>query len=110
MVDRIWSFRICLVFCFYRKNSDFAIWKAQFIYVLLYYSHARQIISKTYWTFPSEIIAAPFVIVAIIGVIVLAILLNRIATFNDCPEAAAELRKQIKQAKEDLSEKGIKFD
>ena len=69
-----------------------------------------QIILKTYWTFPSEIIAAPFVIVAIIGVIVLAILLNRIATFNDCPEAAAELRKQIKQAKEDLSEKGIKFD
>lgn len=58
----------------------------------------------------SEIIAAPFVIVAIVGLIVLAILVNRIATFNDCPEAAAELRKQIKQAKEDLSEKGIKFD
>ena len=52
----------------------------------------------------------PFVGVAIVGVIVLAILINRIRTFNDCPEAAAELRKQIAQAREDLTAKGFKFD
>lgn len=57
----------------------------------------------------SEIIAAPFVVVGIIGIIVLSLLIRRIATFNDCPEAAVELRNQIKQAKQDLTLKGFNF-
>jgi hypothetical protein len=31
-------------------------------------------------------------------------------SFRDCPEAAAELRSQIIQAREDLSSKGLKFE
>jgi len=58
----------------------------------------------------SEILLAPVVFVAIIGVVLLSILIRRISTFNDCPEAAAELRKQIEQAREDLTSKGFKFD
>lgn len=58
----------------------------------------------------SEILLGPFVGVAVVGLIVLAVLVNRIRTFNDCPEAAAELRKQIAQAREDLTAKGFKFD
>jgi len=58
----------------------------------------------------SEILLAPIVLVAVIGVILLSILIRRISTFNDCPEAAAELRKQIEQAREDLTSKGFKFD
>jgi len=58
----------------------------------------------------SEILLAPIVFVAIIGVVLLSILIRRISTFNDCPEAAAELRKQIEQAREDLTSKGFKFD
>ncbi len=34
----------------------------------------------------------------------------RVATFNDCEEAAAELQKQISEAREDLRSKGFKFD
>lgn len=33
----------------------------------------------------------------------------RVATFNDCEEAAAELQKQITEAREDLRDKGFKF-
>lgn len=35
--------------------------------------------------------------------------LYRVFTFNDCPEAAAEIQKQIDEAKADLSAKGFKF-
>ena len=31
-------------------------------------------------------------------------------TFNDCDEAAAELQKQISEAREDLRKKGFKFE
>ncbi|XP_054909609.1 dolichol-phosphate mannosyltransferase subunit 3 [Poeciliopsis prolifica] len=33
----------------------------------------------------------------------------RVATFNDCDEAARELQEQIKEAKEDLRRKGLKM-
>lgn len=35
--------------------------------------------------------------------------LYRVFTFNDCPEAAEEIQKQIEEAKADLSAKGFKF-
>nr|XP_034307799.1 LOW QUALITY PROTEIN: dolichol-phosphate mannosyltransferase subunit 3 [Crassostrea gigas] len=38
------------------------------------------------------------------------IVLYRVSTFNDCKEAAEEIQQQIKEAKEDLSRKGFKFD
>lgn len=37
-------------------------------------------------------------------------ILYRVFTFNDCPEAAAEIQRQIKEAKADLTAKGFKFD
>lgn len=37
-------------------------------------------------------------------------ILYRVFTFNDCPEAAAEIQRQIKEARADLSAKGFKFD
>lgn len=36
-------------------------------------------------------------------------ILYRVFTFNDCPEAAEEIQKQIKEAKDDLTAKGLKF-
>lgn len=35
--------------------------------------------------------------------------LYRVFTFNDCPEAAEELQKQIEEAKKDLAAKGLKL-
>lgn len=37
------------------------------------------------------------------------IVLYRTFTFNDCPEAADEIQRQIKEAKEDLAAKGLKL-
>lgn len=37
------------------------------------------------------------------------IILYRVFTFNDCPEAADEIQKQIEEAKADLKTKGLKF-
>jgi hypothetical protein len=39
----------------------------------------------------------------------LGLLIFKVATFNDCPEAAAELRKEIEQARKDLVQRGFKF-
>lgn len=36
-------------------------------------------------------------------------ILYRVFTFNDCPEAAAEIQKQILEAKADLTAKGLTF-
>jgi len=57
-----------------------------------------------------QVFWAPFVLVAIIAVVVLAELIRGIRNFKDYPEAAEELKKQIIQAREDLTSKGFKFD
>lgn len=38
------------------------------------------------------------------------VVLYRVYTFNDCVDAATELKMEIKNAKEDLQSKGFKFD
>lgn len=43
-----------------------------------------------------------------LAVLVLLTLIQRVRTFRDCPEAAAELRKQIEEAKSDLKSQGFK--
>jgi dolichyl-phosphate mannosyltransferase polypeptide 3 len=48
--------------------------------------------------------------VLLFGIYSVVVILYRVATFNDCPEAAEELRRQVVQAKADLSSKGIKFE
>lgn len=51
----------------------------------------------------------PVYIVVGFGVYSLVVIVYRVATFTDCPEAAAELEQQIKEAREDLKRKGYEF-
>ncbi|RNA08613.1 dolichol-phosphate mannosyltransferase subunit 3-like [Brachionus plicatilis] len=51
----------------------------------------------------------PVAFVAIFGVVSLLIIIYRVATFNNCDDAAKELTKEINQAKKDLEVKGFKF-
>ena len=55
------------------------------------------------------ILLLPVLLVGVFGVVSVAIIAYRVYTFNDCAEAASELQQQIKQAKNELSLKGIKF-
>jgi len=58
----------------------------------------------------SQILLGPVALLALVAVVVLAILVQRVRTFNDCPDAAKELIAQIKVAREDLASKGFKFE
>ena len=42
--------------------------------------------------------------------ILLSLNVSRVATFNDCEEAAKELQEQISEAREDLRKKGFNFE
>lgn len=57
-----------------------------------------------------EILLLPMVLVAVFGVVSIAIIAYRVYTFNDCLEASEELQRQIKEAKADLAKKGLKLD
>ncbi|XP_039978189.1 dolichol-phosphate mannosyltransferase subunit 3 [Xiphias gladius] len=52
----------------------------------------------------------PLYLLVSFGCYSLATVGYRVATFNDCEEAAKELQGQIKEAKEDLRKKGLKMD
>ncbi|XP_065937659.1 dolichol-phosphate mannosyltransferase subunit 3 [Magallana gigas] len=56
------------------------------------------------------VLISPLLAVGIFGLVSAVIVLYRVSTFNDCKEAAEEIQQQIKEAKEDLSRKGFKFD
>ncbi|KAM4630316.1 dolichol-phosphate mannosyltransferase subunit 3 [Polymixia lowei] len=51
----------------------------------------------------------PLYLLVSFGCYSLATVGYRVATFNDCEEAAVELQEQIKEAKEDLRKKGLKI-
>ncbi|CAL8298065.1 unnamed protein product [Lota lota] len=51
----------------------------------------------------------PLYLLVTFGCYSLATVGYRVATFNDCDDAAKELQAQIKEAKEDLRKKGFKF-
>ncbi|XP_071356697.1 dolichol-phosphate mannosyltransferase subunit 3 [Trachinotus anak] len=51
----------------------------------------------------------PLYLLVSFGCYSLATVGYRVATFNDCEEAAKELLEQIKEAKEDLRKKGLKI-
>lgn len=57
-----------------------------------------------------EILLLPVFLLAVFGVVSIAIIAYRVYTFNDCKEASEELQRQIKEAKADLTKKGLKFD
>lgn len=52
----------------------------------------------------------PVILVAGFGVVSVAIIGKRVWDFNDCHEAADELKKQIVEAKADLTKKGLKLE
>ncbi|KAF4100688.1 hypothetical protein G5714_018884 [Onychostoma macrolepis] len=51
----------------------------------------------------------PVYLLVVFGCYSLATVGYRVATFNDCENAAKELQAQIKEAKEDLKKKGLKI-
>ena len=52
----------------------------------------------------------PVILVAGFGLVSVAIIAKRVWDFNDCQEAAEELKLQIKEAKADLTSKGLKLE
>ncbi|XP_067125993.1 dolichol-phosphate mannosyltransferase subunit 3 [Centruroides vittatus] len=52
----------------------------------------------------------PVYCLALFGFASLGIIIHRVYTFNDCPNAAAELKKEINEAREDLKKRGFMFD
>lgn len=52
----------------------------------------------------------PLLLILIFGFVSLGIVIYRTLTFNDCPEAAEELKKQISEARRDLESRGMKFE
>ncbi|KAF2896355.1 hypothetical protein ILUMI_09818 [Ignelater luminosus] len=57
----------------------------------------------------SVILYSPIIFVVLFGVYAAMVVLYRTFTFNNCEEAAVELQKEIKEAREDLSKLGFKF-
>ncbi|XP_071815564.1 dolichol-phosphate mannosyltransferase subunit 3-like [Apostichopus japonicus] len=51
----------------------------------------------------------PIYLLVVFGSYSLATIGYRVATFNDCDEAAESLKQEIKEAREDLTRKGFKF-
>ena len=60
-------------------------------------------------TFHSLVMPLPIILVTVFGLVSILVILYRVATFNDCVEAAEELKQQIQEAKKDLSSKGMTF-
>ena len=58
---------------------------------------------------PSLALWWPVGAAAVFAVYCACVIAYRVATFNDCPEAAEELQREIADAKEDLKKKGIKL-
>ncbi|XP_065667216.1 dolichol-phosphate mannosyltransferase subunit 3 isoform X2 [Hydra vulgaris] len=56
------------------------------------------------------ILISPVLLLALFGFVSVVIIMYRVATFNDCIEAAKELKRECEEAKKDLMSKGIKFD
>ncbi|XP_006824180.1 dolichol-phosphate mannosyltransferase subunit 3-like [Saccoglossus kowalevskii] len=55
------------------------------------------------------VLPLPIYLVIAFGCYALAVVGYRTATFNDCVEAAEELKEEIMQAKADLKKKGLKM-
>jgi dolichyl-phosphate mannosyltransferase polypeptide 3 len=60
--------------------------------------------------YPYLVLLWPIGLVAAFGIYSVAVIAPRVYDFNDCQEAAEELRRQIKEAKTDLRMKGLECD
>ena len=61
-------------------------------------------------TTSNVILLAPFVALVVFAVYSVLVIAYRVVTFNDCPEAAAEIKAEIVEARKELSDKGMKFE
>lgn len=52
----------------------------------------------------------PLYLIIAFASVSLAIIGYRVATFNDCKDAATELKKQLEEARKDLKKRGFRFD
>ena len=52
----------------------------------------------------------PVGLVLLFGLYSVVVIAKRVYDFNDCPEAASELHRQIREAKADLKSKGLNCD
>ncbi|KAG4073167.1 hypothetical protein HA402_002556 [Bradysia odoriphaga] len=69
----------------------------------------KQIQSGVFDNWMFEIKLAPLILIILFGAYAAFTVLYRVFTFNDCPEAAEELQRQIKEARDDLTSKGFRF-
>uniref|UniRef100_A0A2H1VSM5 Dolichol-phosphate mannosyltransferase subunit 3 n=1 Tax=Spodoptera frugiperda TaxID=7108 RepID=A0A2H1VSM5_SPOFR len=55
------------------------------------------------------IIVSPLIFVILFGLYAVSVILYRVFTFNNCEDAAKELQEEIKEARRDLQEKGLRW-
>lgn len=55
------------------------------------------------------VLVSPAVFVLLFGLYAVTVILYRVFTFNNCEEAAKELQEEIKEAREDLLDRGLKW-
>ena len=79
------------------------------VIVSTWYAVLTQNIGNLAIDYPNATFLWPVGLVLLFGIYAVTVIVHRVATFNDCTEAAEELQKQIKEAKEDLRDKGLKF-
>ena len=75
----------------------------------VWFSVITQNIGNLAIDYPNLTFLWPLLLLVLFGLYSVFVICYRVVTFNDCPEAAEELQKQIKEAKEDLKKKGLKF-
>ncbi|KAL3851690.1 hypothetical protein ACJMK2_015417 [Sinanodonta woodiana] len=56
------------------------------------------------------VVLFPFYLLVVFAGYSLIVIGYRVATFNDCQEASEELKKQIQEAKQELTSRGFKFE
>ena len=85
-------------------------WVTGFILIMgIWFSVLTQNIGNVSIDYPNLTFLWPVLLLILFGIYSVLVICYRVVTFNDCPEAAEELQKQIVEAKEDLKKKGLEF-
>lgn len=93
-----------------RKMTKLMEWLALLTVIIgVWFTILTQNIYNLAIDFPNASFLWPLGLVVLFGLWALTVIVYRVITFNDCQEAAEELQQQIKEAKEDLKKKGLKF-
>ena len=85
-------------------------WLTAIVLILaVWFSVITQNIGNLAKDYPNLTFLWPLVLLVFFGIYSVLVICYRVVTFNDCPEAAEELQKQIVEAKEDLKKRGLKY-